>query len=60
MMQRGRGGMGSHKHGISGKSGKGPRTRLREKLEAEKNERKRRGFKTYDSVKEAFEKERPT
>ncbi len=40
-MQRGRGGMGSHKHGTSGRATKSPRLRMREKLEAERNERKK-------------------
>jgi hypothetical protein len=35
-MQRGRGGMGSHKHGTSGRATKSPRLRMREKLEAER------------------------
>jgi hypothetical protein len=34
-MQQGRGGMGSHKHGISGHAAKSPRFRLMNKLAAE-------------------------
>lgn len=41
-MQRGRGGMGPHKHGTSGHAPKSPRMRMHEKLEAERNERKKR------------------
>ena len=55
LMQKGRGGMGSHKHGISGHAGKSPRQRLMERVEAEKNERKARPSTTvYASVKDAF------
>jgi hypothetical protein len=35
-MQQGRGGMGSHKHGISGHATKSPRFRLMQKLDAER------------------------
>jgi hypothetical protein len=35
-MQQGRGGMGSHKHGISGRATKSPRLRLMQKLDAER------------------------
>jgi hypothetical protein len=35
-MQQGRGGMGSHKHGISGHATKSPRFRLMQKLAAER------------------------
>jgi hypothetical protein len=37
-MQQGRGGMGSHKHGTSGHSGKSPKLRYAMKREAEANE----------------------
>ncbi len=53
-MQQGRGGMGSHKHGISGRPGKSPRLRLWERMQAEKNERKRRKSPMYPTVREAF------
>jgi hypothetical protein len=35
-MQQGRGGMGSHKHGISGHATQSPRLRLSKKLAAER------------------------
>lgn len=41
-MQQARGGMGSHKHGISGRAGKSPNLRHYMKREAEKDERKSR------------------
>ena len=37
-MQQGRGGMGSHKHGVSGRAGQSPRLRLLKKLAAERGE----------------------
>jgi hypothetical protein len=37
-MQQGRGGMGSHKHGISGHASQSPRLRLAKKLAAERGE----------------------
>ena len=37
-MQQGRGGMGSHKHGVSGHAGQNPRLRLIKKLSAERGE----------------------
>ena len=37
-MQQGRGGMGSHKHGVSGHAGQSPRLRLMQKLAAERGE----------------------
>ena len=37
-MQQGRGGMGSHKHGISGYAGQSPRLRLMKKLAVERGE----------------------
>lgn len=36
----GRGGMGSHKHGVSGRPGKSPKERHRLRREAEKAERR--------------------
>ena len=39
-MTQGRSGMGSHKHGTSGHSGKSPKLRSQIKREAEKNEHK--------------------
>ena len=37
-MQQGRGGMGSHKHGVSGHASQSPRLRLVKKLAAERGE----------------------
>ena len=37
-MQQGRGGMGSHKHGVSGHASQSPRQRLAKKLAAERGE----------------------
>jgi hypothetical protein len=37
-MQQGRGGMGSHKHGVSGHATQSPRLRLIKKLAAERGE----------------------
>lgn len=51
-MQSGRKGIGSHKHGISGNSPKSPKFKMRMKLEAEKNERKRKPAKMYNSMQE--------
>ena len=62
-MQQGRGGMGSHKHGVSGRATPSPRLRLSKKLAAERGEyhtassgrRKRLEFET---VQEALKAER--
>ena len=40
-MQQGRGGMGSHKHGVSGHASQSPRLRLMKKLSAERGEYER-------------------
>jgi hypothetical protein len=56
-MVHGRGGMGSHKHGVSGRSGKSPSFRHQMKREAEKDERKDNKKKIRDpksSVDELF------
>jgi hypothetical protein len=37
-MQQGRGGMGSHKHGVSGRATQSPRLRLMKRLAAERGE----------------------
>jgi hypothetical protein len=59
-MQKGRGGMGSRKHGISGRAGKGPATRLWLDMQARQDERKPRTRKLrFTSVQEAIEKDRP-
>ena len=58
-MQQGRGGIGSHKHGVSGHATQSPRLRLSKKLAAERGEhdtgRKRLEFET---VQEALKAER--
>jgi hypothetical protein len=60
-MQKGRGGMGSRKHGISGRAGKGPATRLWIDMMARKDERKSRRRKLqFSSVTEAIQKDRPS
>lgn len=59
-MQQGRGGMGSHKHGVCGHASQSPRLRLAKKLAAERGEY---GFPpphrprhlSFASVREAFE-----
>jgi hypothetical protein len=59
VVQKGRGGMGSRKHGISGRAGKGPVTRLWLDMMARKNERKSRSRKLqFTSVTEAIQKDR--
>lgn len=51
--------MGSRKHGISGRAGKGPATRLWLDMRARQDERKPRTRKLrFTSVKEALEKDR--
>jgi hypothetical protein len=58
-MQKGRGGMGSHKHGISGRSGKGPATRLYLNMMARRDLRKSKLKPLrFSSVSEALEKNR--
>lgn len=52
----GRGGMGSHKHGVSGTAPKSPRLRHALKREAEKQERKRKNRTDWKaSLRELFE-----
>jgi hypothetical protein len=59
-MQKGRGGMGSRKHGISDRGGKGPATRLWLDMQARQDERKPRSRKLrFTSIQEALEKDRP-
>lgn len=58
-MQQGRGGMGSHKHGISGHASQSPRLRLAKKLAAERGEYgmqpARRPLRPlFDNVRDAF------
>jgi hypothetical protein len=67
-MQQGRGGMGSHKHGVSGHASQSPRLRLAKKLAAERGEYETRMSRrplrpVFDSVRDAFDsgrKPRPT
>lgn len=61
-MQHGRGGMGSHKHGISGRPGQSPRLRLMKKLAAERGEYgatgvRRRNRLRFATVQEALQGE---
>ena len=60
-MQKGRGGMGSHKHGVSGRSGKGPATRLYLDMMARKDLRvsKLKPLR-WVSVREAIERDNPS
>jgi len=52
--------MGSRKHGISGRAGKSPATRLWLDMQARLDERKPRSRKLrFTSVQEAIEKDRP-
>jgi hypothetical protein len=59
-MQQGRGGMGSHKHGVSGHASQSPRLRLAKKLAAERGEYEsrmpRRPLRpSFDNVRDAFD-----
>jgi hypothetical protein len=59
-VQKGRGGMGSHKHGISGRSGKGPATRLYLDMMARRDLRRSKVKPLrFVSVKEALERDKP-
>ena len=58
-MQQGRGGMGSHKHGISGHASQSPRLRVAKKLAAERGEYETRAphrplRPVFDNVRDAF------
>lgn len=55
-MQQGRGGMGSRKHGKSGRSGPGPKTKFMTAFDAnrENEARKKPKKKMYDSIQEAL------
>lgn len=60
-MQQGRGGMGSHKHGVSGHAAQSPRLRLGKKLAAERGEhdtaaRGRRKPFEFETVEEALKR----
>jgi hypothetical protein len=59
-MQQGRGGMGSHKHGVSRHASQSPRLRLAKKLAAERGEygsqTARRPLRpSFANVRDAFE-----
>lgn len=56
-MQQGRGGMGSHKHGISGYGGPSPRLKMWQKLEGAKPKPKRKKQKMYGSIGELMGQE---
>jgi hypothetical protein len=61
-MQQGRGGMGSHKHGVSGHASQSPRLRLMKKLSAERGEHEgssvRRSKRLrFETVQEALKAE---
>jgi hypothetical protein len=55
-MQVGRGGMGSHKHGVSGTPGKSPKLRMAQRLAAERDERKAKPKPMARSLAELFAK----
>jgi hypothetical protein len=62
-MQQGRGGMGSHKHGVSGHASQSPRLRLIKKLAAERGEYDRGSTRNrrqdqFETVKEALSAKR--
>jgi hypothetical protein len=61
-MQQGRGGVGSHKHGVSGDATQSPRLRLSKKLAAERGEYdaaspRRRKRLEFETVHEALKGE---
>lgn len=57
--QQNRGGMGSHKHGVSGRTPKSPRTRMHMKLEAERAEQPKRPKPAmHESVQDLFRNEK--
>jgi hypothetical protein len=60
-VQKGRGGMGSRKHGRSGRAGKGPATRLWLDMQARKDMRvsKLKPLR-WVSVREALERDKPS
>jgi hypothetical protein len=62
-MQQGRGGMGTHKHGVSGHASQSPRLRLLKKLAAERGElysgsARRPKRLEFQSVQDAMKAER--
>jgi len=56
-MQQGRGGMGPHKHGISGHAPRSPRYKFMQQLEANKEKPKARPRLTAKTVAEAMKEE---
>jgi hypothetical protein len=61
MAQQGRGGLGSHKHGVSGIALKSPRERFHMRMDAERNNIKARPSTCiYSSIEELFKKPRNT
>jgi hypothetical protein len=61
-MQQGRGGMGSHKHGVSGHASQSPRLRLIKKLAAQRGEYDNRSARRrplqFATVQDALKAER--
>jgi len=62
-VQQGRGGIGSHKHGVSGHASQSPRLRLAKKLAAERGEYETRSARrllrlVFDNVHDAFDARR--
>jgi hypothetical protein len=58
-VQQGRGGMGSHKHGVSGHASQSPRLRLAKRLAAERGEydarpSRRPRLPSFENVRDAF------
>ncbi len=58
-MQVGKKGMGSHKHGVSGTSGRSPRFKFMQKLEANRAEPKKKPKLAYGSIADALKNEKP-
>jgi hypothetical protein len=61
-MQQSRGGMGSHKHGVSGHASQSPRLRLAQKLAAERGEYDKRSRRNpmglkFGTVREALDRD---
>ncbi len=59
-MQQGRGGIGSHKHGVSGHASQSPRLRLAKKIAAERGEYEARPSSRplrpfFENVRDAFQ-----
>lgn len=56
-MQQGRGGMGMHKHGVSGYAPRSPRYKFMQTLEDNRNRiKKPRAKLTHDNVRDLFNK----